>query len=449
MDKLNLQLRLAGILFIFFLLGLCFTLVRTSLSAEGKVREEVESISTLVNHMFSIAELGNRSPLTAGTESEFFGELLALESIRHIDIRIQSAAQNNPQENLSARESVNAPSWFVSLIYPEDSVAIRSFTQSNGDVVRLYADPGDEIEETWIELRTRLFATFVFLSLVLALILFLLHRWMGQLQTIIDVLDNVEQGDFSRRIPKFSLPEFRAIGDRINGLTTWLGASKSENERLTRKSILIQEQERRNMAQELHDSLGQSVSAIKAIAVSIVGRSGENDPVIAESASNIEQIADTAYKSVREMMTSLRPSVLDELGLTEALQQMTDDWNVHHEDTFCRLSIEGDYDNLEEEQQINLYRIIQEALTNISKYATAENVSITLSGSEIISLLIIDDGVGFNFNEITQSMGLTGIRDRVTLLHGQVEITSKPGKGVSIQIEFPRINMYRRRASDR
>lgn len=76
-------------------------------------------------------------------------------------------------------------------------------------------------------------------------------------------------------------------------------------------------------------------------------------------------------------------------------------------------------------------------------------MSVTLSGSEIVTLLIMDDGVGFAMNEITQSMGLTGIRDRVTLLRGELEIASKPGKGVSIQIEFPRINHFRRRASDR
>ena len=76
-------------------------------------------------------------------------------------------------------------------------------------------------------------------------------------------------------------------------------------------------------------------------------------------------------------------------------------------------------------------------------------MSVTLSGREIVTLLIMDDGVGFAMNEITQSMGLTGIRDRVTLLRGELEIASKPGKGASIQIEFPRINHFRRRASDR
>jgi signal transduction histidine kinase len=91
---------------------------------------------------------------------------------------------------------------------------------------------------------------------------------------------------------------------------------------------------------------------------------------------------------------------------------------------------------------------VQEALTNISKYARAENVSITLSGNEIISLLIVDDGIGFSMNAMTRNMGLNGIRDRVTFLQGEFELASKPGRGVSIHIEFPRVSYFRRRSSD-
>ena len=449
MEKYNLQARLGIILAVFFVIASVTTLVRAVITADKMVMEEIESVSELVNRMFSIAEMDNDSPFNPDSDPDFLQELIALDNLRHVDIQISSTLADYPQVNTSTRQTINAPGWFVNMVYPEMDAPIRVFTQSNGDINSILADPADEIEEVWSEARTRFLATFAFLAMLLGVIYFFIQRWLSPLENIHGVLDNVEHGDFSRRIPSFSLPEFRSIGDRINHLTTWLGASKSENERLTRKSITVQEHERRHLAQELHDSLGQAVSAIKAIAVSIGDRSTGKDQTTVDSAKNIEDIADSAYKSVRKLMTSLRPQVLDELGLTEALNQMVDDWNVHHEDTFCRLNIEGSYNNLHEEQQINLYRIIQEALTNISKYAQAENVSVTLSGSEIVTLLIMDDGVGFAMNEISQSMGLTGIRDRVTLLRGELEIASKPGKGVSIQIEFPRINHFRRRASHR
>lgn len=449
MNNLNLQIRLGIILSVFFLLGILGALMRASVTSGDRVRAEIQSTTELVNRLFNVAELDGNSPYNPEIEPAFLAELIALEKIRHIDIRLQSEEADYPQLNEAALDNIDAPGWYVALVNPGEQKEIRTFTQSNGDVLSIYVDPGDEIEEMWQETLERFLGTFFFLLALFSTIVFFVRRWMKPLASIDTVLDNVEQGDFSRRIPTIDLPEFRRIGDRINHLTTWLGASNAENDRLTRKSIAVQEQERRYLAQELHDSLGQAVSAIKAIAVSIEERSRQTDPTSATSARNIEEIADTAYSSVRKLMTSLRPSVLDELGLVEALKQMVDDWNVHHEDTFCRLWIDGDYDNLHEEQQINIYRIVQEALTNISKYAQAETVSINLSGNEVITLLILDDGVGFSMNETVQNMGLTGIRDRVTLLRGELEIASKPGKGVSIQIEFPRVNNYRRRAGDR
>src|SRR5690606_20100522 len=103
-------------------------------------------------------------------------------------------------------------------------------------------------------------------------------------------------------------------------LASVLGASKSENDRLTRKSLMIQEQERRVLAQELHDAMGQSVSAIKAIAVGIRQR-GQDDAQIVEGARRIEEASGAIYSSVKGMIGRLRPAVLDELGLVAALQQ--------------------------------------------------------------------------------------------------------------------------------
>ena len=449
MNNLNLQFRLCIILFTFCVITMTGVLIRAVVIADELVSEEVASATNLVDRLFNIAKINDDSPFNPESEPAFLQELIALENIRHIDVFLESDNIDYPQLNRADPGSIDAPAWFVALAYPDEETLIRSFRQGNGDLIMIYADPSDEIAEIWAETRARLITIVFFMLALGATLVLLIYNWMRPLEAIAGVLDNVEEGDFSRRIPTFGLPEIRRIGDRINHLTTWLGSSKVENERLTRKSVTVQEQERRFLAQELHDSLGQAVSAIKAIAVSIEERLRQNDPTSAASARNIEEIADSAYSSVRKLMTSLRPSVLDELGLVEGLRQMTDDWNVHHEDAFCRLRFEGDFANLEEEQEINIYRIVQEALTNISKYASAENVSVTLSGNEIITLNIVDDGVGFLVKEVSESMGLSGIRDRVTLLRGQFDIASKPGKGVSIHIEFPRRNNFRRRAGDR
>src|SRR5690606_231827 len=140
---------------------------------------------------------------------------------------------------------------------------------------------------------------------------------------------------------------------------------------------------------------GQSVSAIKAIAVGIRQR-GRDDAQIVEGARRIEEASGAIYSSVKGMIGRLRPAVLDELGLVPALQQMADDWNAHHDDAFCRLRIDGEFDDLQEEQQINVYRIVQEALTNIARHSRADSVEIILSGREVVSLMINDNGVGYD-----------------------------------------------------
>jgi len=325
MEKLNLQTRLGLIMLVFFFFSMIGAVVRAVVVADDLIETELQSSSELVDRLFRLMRLDSGAPFNAQYEPDLLQELVALENIRHIDIRLQSESADYPQLNASVTDNIDAPGWFVSLVLPDEGYQIREFTQSNGDVIGIYADPRDKIEEVWAGARTRLVANFLFLISLYLVVVYFIRRWIGQLESVVEVLDNVEHADFSRRLPTFDLPETRRIGDRINRLTSWLGSSKSENERLTRKSIMVQEQERRFLAQELHDSLGQAVSAIKAIAVSIVERSRQTDPTSAASAGNIEQIADTAYSSVRKLMTALRPQVLDELGLVAGINQMVDD----------------------------------------------------------------------------------------------------------------------------
>ena len=241
MKNLTLQIRAALLLVTFFILGIAVIIGRASMTSDDMILDEVESIQGLLDSMMNIAELGSDSPFNPESDPAFLSELVALENFRHIDIRIQSSSVDYPQVNAPARNAIDAPSWFISMVYPEEDIQIRSFTQSNGDVISIYADPGDEIEEIWFQVRARIIGSLLFLILMSIVVIFLTNKWMRNLTVMLDVLDNVEEGDFSRRIPGFNLPELNNVGDHINRLMATLGASKSENERLTRKSIVVQE----------------------------------------------------------------------------------------------------------------------------------------------------------------------------------------------------------------
>jgi two-component system sensor histidine kinase UhpB len=220
-------------------------------------------------------------------------------------------------------------------------------------------------------------------------------------------------------------------------LTTVLRTSKEENDRLTQRALVIQENERRHLARELHDELGQSISAIKAIAFSISQRTRTVDGMSAEGATRIGTICNDVSGHVRSMMSRLRPAILDELGLVAALQVMVDEWNRVHRDTFCSFRVSGTFDKLDADRQINLYRIVQEALTNVARHARAERVDVVL-GEEggRYHLTLADDGCGYDFPTVQQGMGLSGIRERSHALAATLNVMTSPGAGVRMELAF-------------
>jgi len=209
-----------------------------------------------------------------------------------------------------------------------------------------------------------------------------------------------------------------------------------ENRQLIYRSLDVQEDERKHLAQELHDEMGQCLTAIQADAELIRDLSRENKK-IATSATAILDVSSRVYDVVHSMMHRLRPSILDNLGLVEALKDEITSWDARSADAEYVFKYSGDLAHLSERINITLYRIVQECLTNICKHASAKNICIELSNDgENILLKVIDDGVGFEQTMASNRLGLVGIRERVKSLNGQLLIKSRLGEGVSIVISI-------------
>ncbi len=273
-----------------------------------------------------------------------------------------------------------------------------------------------------------------------------LGRGLAPIDSILKGLDGIEQGDYRLRLPKFNLPELSRISDKFNHMAEVLQKSRVENQLLMQRSLAIQEDERRHLAQELHDELGQTITAIKAVAVSIENQPDMNKSSITNSAQTIVKFSNHMFDVANNMIRRLRPVALDELGLVVALQNMVDDWNERHEDLFCHFNFEGEFNDLEEKIKINLYRIVQESLTNIDKHAHATDVDIQLINSRAankgnitnqIYLTIQDDGVGFVLNRVTTGMGLLGMRERTEALEGEFTVQSAINEGVKLKVTIP------------
>jgi signal transduction histidine kinase len=213
--------------------------------------------------------------------------------------------------------------------------------------------------------------------------------------------------------------------------------AEGEMRRLSRRLVSAQEDERRRLARELHDEIGQMLTALRMEFGKAERLRPTNGNGYASSVAECKRIIDTVMESVRAISMGLRPAMLDDFGLGAAL-----DW---HGRDFSRrygvpvfLTVEGDVDRLPEPHRTCVYRIVQEALTNCAKHARAGRVDVTVrDGGDRLHLSIKDDGVGLENDEKRAGMGLVGIEERVREIRGVVSIRSLPGAGTTLEIGIP------------
>ena len=220
-----------------------------------------------------------------------------------------------------------------------------------------------------------------------------------------------------------------------------------EYQLLLQKSLAIQEEERKNLAREIHDELGQSLTAIQADAEFIRKRAGNDNRAITQSASTIMDLTSQIYHTAHSIMERLRPAALGGFGLDHALTEVIENWRFRYPGINWTIEFEGDLGSINENQEISIYRIVQESLTNISRHAAASEVKLLITvvgqgnhqagGHKTLKIQIVDNGIGFDPSSQKTGLGLIGIRERVRSLHGEFSILSPPGEGVRLNINIP------------
>jgi signal transduction histidine kinase len=212
---------------------------------------------------------------------------------------------------------------------------------------------------------------------------------------------------------------------------------------LLRRSVQVQEEERRRIARELHDGIGQIFTAL-ALGLSGVEETMPRDPALArKQIGNLKDLAVRAISELRQLVADLRPAQLDDLGLVPALYWLADEWRDRlHQDV--RVQLTGQRHRLSPEIETVLFRITQEALTNVAKHANAQHTSIKLAFCEgQVELVIEDNGIGMTPEQMNrrqvrhQGWGLAGIQERAALVGGTFDIDSAPGQGTRLTVHIP------------
>ncbi len=207
---------------------------------------------------------------------------------------------------------------------------------------------------------------------------------------------------------------------------------------LSQQLVSSQEQERKALSRELHDEIGQLLTALRMELGNLErGRGltgGETDPHLEQA----KKLAESTLRTTRDIAMGLRPAMLDVLGLGPALEWQAREYSRRYH-TPIRLEVDGDLRDVPDPHRTYLYRIVQEGLTNCARHAQAKNIHVKLKDSSgQLAVLVEDDGVGFDqHGGVAYGLGLLGMTERVRELSGQLSIQSEPGKGTRIAVVLP------------
>ena len=211
---------------------------------------------------------------------------------------------------------------------------------------------------------------------------------------------------------------------------------------LLEKVIGVQEEERKRIARELHDDTGQAITSLM-VGLRVASETMENDS--RARLGDLRDIAAQTLESVKRLARELRPALLDDLGLSAALERYVASYRANFGlNTDLQMTGFRNGDRVSPHIELALYRIIQEALTNIAKHARAQNVSVVVERKTCAVVAIVeDDGRGFDARAVLDAspeesgLGLHGMRERAELVGGRLQIESTPGAGSSVFVEIP------------
>lgn len=231
-----------------------------------------------------------------------------------------------------------------------------------------------------------------------------------------------------------------AIGRNITELKEaerQLMQSHAQLHELTLHRETVQEEERKNIARELHDELGQTLTALH-LQISVLRlKFGKDHPALTEHAHALSKMVDGTMQVVRRVVSSLRPPALD-MGIVSALEWLADEFR-RHSGVECRITVEEREAVFDEKCAVALFRIVQESLTNVARHAHASLVEIVLQRQDRYCYLEVrDNGHGFDPDiPKPKSFGLAGVRERVHALGGTLAVSSGPGQGTVLRVHFP------------
>lgn len=404
----------------------CFALVALACAgvllhqAVADVERELQSAEAVVAYLGDTAE---RDPASLQPR--------LTQSLRHVRVHWLApgeAPRLPPQTGLDA--------WLGHQLFGERPSSSRLLELNDGRRVLIAVDPRDEIDEVWDSLQQLLGLCGLALLLSLLTIRWAVRRAMGLLDELLCALRQVSGGQLTARLREAGLPEARQLAAYFNHMTATLEQARGDNAQLTQALLAAQEHERTQLAQALHDDLGQYLAGIRA-QLCLLRMVAEQPAVVTQTAHDLELNCERLQHGFRALVHNLYPVALHYMPLAEAFGLLVSQWQAS-QGIECRLRVGEHLPALPGASRTHLYRLLQEALTNVARHAGASQVRVRLQRSaKGLRLFIRDNGRGAHPPH-RPGVGLHSMAERARSLGGELRILSRPGGGWALALNIPK-----------
>jgi two-component system sensor histidine kinase UhpB len=446
-QNLSLRARLNALLAVVLLMGLAVNIARLVFEAAPRVQAEDQSVVRLAREFVETLVAGLAD--TADPETRLTGIVEDLKRLRHVSITRESDPPSSgkpatipPAANFTDDNA--PPAWFVAWVQPEQmsvSVPVVVNGRSLG-ALNIASQPSDEMAEIWDGIVTQIEVGATIAAILLLITMTVVSRALAPIETLAEAMAGLERGHYATRVSPGGSPELFAICEKLNHLAETLQGAVEEKRRLAERVVSLQDVERKEIARELHDEFGPYLFALRAHGTSLARLADVAAPdmeVLRTRARAMLEQVNAVQQVNRRVLERLRPVGLAELGLRDALDGLIRLWREAHPGVAITIDIAATMSALGETAELTIYRIVQEALTNVFRHAGATEVVVTIADTadadRTILVTIEDNGSGLPANH-RLGLGMTGMRERVMALGGDLTVISS-GAGVTVQATVP------------
>jgi two-component system sensor histidine kinase UhpB len=447
-QRLSLRARLNMLLALVLVLGLAINVARLVLDAAPRVQAEDQSVVRLAREFIQTLVAGLND--TPDPEAKLVDIVADLSRLRHVSITREggtpiAAAPRDVPPPADSGPADAPPAWFVRLVHPELStvrVPVTVNGRSLGTLV-VASHPTDEIAEIWDGIVTQIEVGSAIAAILLLITMTVVGRALAPIQGLAQAMAGIEAGRYDTRVVPSGPPELADIGDRLNHLAAALGEAIEDKRRLAARIVSLQDVERKEIARELHDEFGPTLFALRAHGAALTRVADATQPDIAalrrHGGAMLEQV-NALQQSNRRVLARLRPAGLSELGLREALSALARLWREANPGVAVEITLSPALDIADEAVELTVYRVVQEALTNVFRHAGATRVVVSIAplrqaGGVAALVRVEDNGAGLP-SDHRLGLGLTGMRERVLALGGSMTVTSIE-QGVRVEAVVP------------